>query len=100
MILIDSVRRLKGFQVFRHSRHQGRLANHPPTYPPTRIEYPKLHRARTIAMKDAEEVHDNPPWFARHPNGKINCGGVPDRLLNHPELQRRGIVLRDSSKPV
>ncbi|KAJ8481351.1 hypothetical protein ONZ51_g6048 [Trametes cubensis] len=50
-------------------------------------------------MKDAEEVHDNPPWYARYPNGDINCGGVPDRLLNHPELQRRGIVLRDPSKP-
>ncbi|KAH9896630.1 hypothetical protein C8Q73DRAFT_788965 [Cubamyces lactineus] len=53
-------------------------------------------------MEDAEkasDIHDNPPWYARHANGTVNFGGVPDRLLNHPELQRRGIVLRDSSKP-
>ncbi|KAJ8462841.1 hypothetical protein ONZ51_g10643 [Trametes cubensis] len=53
-------------------------------------------------MKDADkvsDVHDNPPWYARNPDGKIVLGAVPDRLLNHPELQRRGIVLRDSSKP-
>ncbi|KAI0330095.1 hypothetical protein GY45DRAFT_786728 [Cubamyces sp. BRFM 1775] len=53
-------------------------------------------------MKDTEsvsDINDNPPWYARNPNGSINCSGVPDRLIDHPELLRRGIVLIDSMKP-
>ena len=54
-------------------------------------------------MADAKavvEAHDNPPWYARHPDGSIHFSGVPDRLVRHPELVRRGIVLDDSLKPV
>ncbi|KAI0330101.1 hypothetical protein GY45DRAFT_1303599 [Cubamyces sp. BRFM 1775] len=54
------------------------------------------------AMKDADkpsDVHDNPPWYATTPDGDVILGAVPDRLLCHPELQRRGIVLRQSMKP-
>ncbi|KAH9896632.1 hypothetical protein C8Q73DRAFT_686338 [Cubamyces lactineus] len=53
-------------------------------------------------MKDTgvvSETHDNPPWYARNPDGSIHCSGVPDRLVDHPELLRRGIVLDDSLKP-
>ncbi|KAJ8462842.1 hypothetical protein ONZ51_g10644 [Trametes cubensis] len=53
-------------------------------------------------MADAKavvEAHDNPPWYARHPDGSIHFSGVPDRLVRHPELVRRGIVLDDSLKP-
>ncbi|KAI0658959.1 hypothetical protein C8Q70DRAFT_140952 [Cubamyces menziesii] len=53
-------------------------------------------------MRDTESVSvtdDNPPWYARNPSGSINCSGVPDRLIDHPELLRRGIVLIDSMKP-
>ncbi|KAI0658960.1 kinase-like domain-containing protein [Cubamyces menziesii] len=56
----------------------------------------------TTAIKDADkvsDVHDNPPWYARNPDGKIILGAVPDRLLCYPELQRRGIVLREPMKP-
>ncbi|KAI0330092.1 hypothetical protein GY45DRAFT_1251577 [Cubamyces sp. BRFM 1775] len=53
-------------------------------------------------MKDADkpsDVDDNPPWYATTPDGDIIFGAVPDRLLCHPELQRRGIVLREPMKP-
>ncbi|KAJ8472631.1 hypothetical protein ONZ51_g8391 [Trametes cubensis] len=42
---------------------------------------------------------DGPPWFAYDPDGEIRYGGVPDRLLHHPEILRRGIKLTDALKP-
>ncbi|KAI0655854.1 hypothetical protein C8Q70DRAFT_1015952 [Cubamyces menziesii] len=42
---------------------------------------------------------DGPPWFAYYPDGDIRFGGVPDRLLDHPEIRRRGINLTDALKP-
>ncbi|OSD00612.1 hypothetical protein PYCCODRAFT_1437208 [Trametes coccinea BRFM310] len=42
---------------------------------------------------------DGPPWFARHPDGTIHLGGVPERLQRHPKLIERGITLADSLKP-
>ncbi|KAI0325207.1 hypothetical protein GY45DRAFT_1330628 [Cubamyces sp. BRFM 1775] len=42
---------------------------------------------------------DGPPWFAYDPDGEIVYGGVPDRLLHHPEIRRRGIRLTDAIKP-
>ncbi|KAL1943191.1 hypothetical protein VTO73DRAFT_4266 [Trametes versicolor] len=38
------------------------------------------------------------PWFVRESDGSINFCGIPDRLLRHPELQRRGIVPTDVLK--
>ena len=43
---------------------------------------------------------DGPPWFAYDPDGEIRFGGVPDRLLHHPEILRRGIKLTNALKPV
>ncbi|KAI0324122.1 hypothetical protein GY45DRAFT_1331878 [Cubamyces sp. BRFM 1775] len=40
-----------------------------------------------------------PPWMAYHPDGSIHISGVPDRLLHHPEMQRRGIRLAYALKP-
>ncbi|KAL7284503.1 hypothetical protein ACG7TL_001794 [Trametes sanguinea] len=42
---------------------------------------------------------DGPPWFARHPDGTIHLGGVPERLQRHRKLKERGIALADSLKP-
>ncbi|KAI0655848.1 hypothetical protein C8Q70DRAFT_1122396, partial [Cubamyces menziesii] len=42
---------------------------------------------------------DGPPWFAYDPDGEIRFGGVPDRLLHHPEIRRRNINLTDALKP-
>ncbi|KAI0325204.1 hypothetical protein GY45DRAFT_280962 [Cubamyces sp. BRFM 1775] len=40
-----------------------------------------------------------PPWIAYNPDGSIHFGGVPDRLLNHPEMRRRGIKLGGAMNP-
>ncbi|KAI0325206.1 hypothetical protein GY45DRAFT_1330626 [Cubamyces sp. BRFM 1775] len=40
-----------------------------------------------------------PPWEAYNPDGSIHMGGVPDRLLDHPEMQRRGITLGYAMHP-
>ncbi|KAJ8463610.1 hypothetical protein ONZ51_g10156 [Trametes cubensis] len=53
-------------------------------------------------MKDTQAVvepHDNPPWYAREPDGSILCSGVPERLVRHPELVKRGIGLDYALKP-
>lgn len=42
----------------------------------------------------------NPPWYTFFPDGNMNPGGVPDRLLRHPELQKRGIIPNAAFKPV
>ncbi|KAH9846045.1 hypothetical protein C2E23DRAFT_744957 [Lenzites betulinus] len=34
----------------------------------------------------------NPPWYVTSPDGSFDPGGIPDRLLHHPELQGRGMV--------
>ncbi|KAH9855436.1 hypothetical protein C2E23DRAFT_583977 [Lenzites betulinus] len=34
----------------------------------------------------------NPPWYVTSPDGSFDPGGIPDRLLHHPELQERGMV--------
>ncbi|OJT02693.1 hypothetical protein TRAPUB_6767 [Trametes pubescens] len=39
------------------------------------------------------------PWYVREADGSIDFCGIPDRLLRHPELQRRGIVPTDVLKP-
>ena len=57
----------------------------------------------TPSMKDTQstvEAHDNPPWYAREPDGSIIFSGVPERLVGHPELVRRGIELDYAVKPV
>ena len=43
---------------------------------------------------------DGPPWFAYDSDGQIVYGGVPERLLHHPEIRRRGIKLTNALKPV
>ncbi|KAI0654282.1 hypothetical protein C8Q70DRAFT_1028602 [Cubamyces menziesii] len=56
----------------------------------------------TPSMKDTQstvEAHDNPPWYAREPDGSIIFSGVPERLVGHPELVRRGIELDYAVKP-
>ncbi|KAI9056603.1 hypothetical protein FKP32DRAFT_1444228 [Trametes sanguinea] len=40
-----------------------------------------------------------PPWFAFNPDGSIHLGGVPERILRHPGLQKRGITPVDAVKP-
>ncbi|KAH9886276.1 hypothetical protein C8Q73DRAFT_658744 [Cubamyces lactineus] len=40
-----------------------------------------------------------PPWIAYNPDGSIHMGGVPDRLLHHPEMERRGIKLVGAMNP-
>ncbi|KAI0655844.1 hypothetical protein C8Q70DRAFT_1015896 [Cubamyces menziesii] len=42
---------------------------------------------------------DGPPWIAYNPDGSIHMGGVPERLLHHPEMQRRGIKLVAALNP-
>ncbi|KAI0357777.1 hypothetical protein OH77DRAFT_1299314 [Trametes cingulata] len=40
-----------------------------------------------------------PPWYARDPNiGEIIFEDIPELLLTHPELHRRGITLTDPAK--
>lgn len=46
------------------------------------------------------ELDSEYPWFVRFSNGDIDFCGIPDRLLRHPELQRRGIVPTDVLKAV
>ncbi|KAJ3013913.1 hypothetical protein NUW54_g1453 [Trametes sanguinea] len=41
-----------------------------------------------------------PPWFAFNPDGSVHLGGVPEQILRHPGLQKRGITLVDAVKPV
>ncbi|KAJ3010204.1 hypothetical protein NUW54_g2557 [Trametes sanguinea] len=41
-----------------------------------------------------------PPWFAFNPDGSIHLGGVPERILRHPGLQKRRITPVDAVKPV
>ncbi|KAL7284499.1 hypothetical protein ACG7TL_001790 [Trametes sanguinea] len=41
----------------------------------------------------------NPPWLAFNPDGSIHFGGVPERILCHPGLQKRGITPVDAVKP-
>ncbi|KAI0676927.1 kinase-like domain-containing protein [Trametes maxima] len=42
---------------------------------------------------------DGPPWYGTHPDGTTHYSGVPDRLLHHPDLLQRGIVLNDTLNP-
>ncbi|KAI0357958.1 hypothetical protein OH77DRAFT_1318258 [Trametes cingulata] len=42
---------------------------------------------------------EGPPWFAKRPDGVIQYGAVPDRLLHNRELRNRGIVLDHALKP-
>ncbi|KAH9886280.1 hypothetical protein C8Q73DRAFT_285685 [Cubamyces lactineus] len=53
----------------------------------------------SIATRTANKSSDGPPWMAYNPDGTEHCGGVPDRLLKHPEMRRRGIILTDALKP-
>ncbi|KAL1943184.1 hypothetical protein VTO73DRAFT_4259 [Trametes versicolor] len=39
------------------------------------------------------------PWLVTDSDGNIDFCAIPDRLLSHPEIQRRGIVLTDVLKP-
>ncbi|KAH9846055.1 hypothetical protein C2E23DRAFT_623866 [Lenzites betulinus] len=42
----------------------------------------------------------NPPWYVPFPGrDAIDPGGIPDRLLCHPELQERGLVPFIPTKP-
>ncbi|EIW53694.1 uncharacterized protein TRAVEDRAFT_52813 [Trametes versicolor FP-101664 SS1] len=41
----------------------------------------------------------NPPWYTFLPDGRFDPGGIPDRLLQHSELQKRGIVPTGTFKP-
>ena len=50
-------------------------------------------------MSSASES-SGPPWEAYNPDGSIHMGGVPERLLHHPEMQRRGIRLGYAMNPV
>ena len=50
-------------------------------------------------MSSASES-GGPPWEAYNPDGSIHMGGVPERLLHHPEMQRRGIRLGYAMNPV
>lgn len=40
------------------------------------------------------------PWLVTDSDGNFDLCAIPDRLLRHPEIQRRGIVLTDVLKPV
>lgn len=40
------------------------------------------------------------PWLVTDSDGNFDLCAIPDRLLSHPEIQRRGIVLTDVLKPV
>ncbi|KAI0628802.1 hypothetical protein C8Q77DRAFT_1145477 [Trametes polyzona] len=43
---------------------------------------------------------NGPPWLARDPHtGKIAILDIPDQLKAHPEIRRRGLVLREPAKP-
>ncbi|KAI0073906.1 hypothetical protein K474DRAFT_1666046 [Panus rudis PR-1116 ss-1] len=45
-------------------------------------------------------TEDGPPWFAKNPDtGRIDILGIPEQLKSHPEILRRGLVLREPSKP-
>ncbi|EIW56515.1 uncharacterized protein TRAVEDRAFT_73062 [Trametes versicolor FP-101664 SS1] len=39
------------------------------------------------------------PWLVTDSDGNFDLCAIPDRLLRHPEIQRRGIVLTDVLKP-
>ncbi|KAI0357959.1 hypothetical protein OH77DRAFT_1318254 [Trametes cingulata] len=42
---------------------------------------------------------EGPPWFAERSDGTVHYGAVPERLVYHPVLQERGIVLHRPIKP-
>ncbi|KAI0655868.1 hypothetical protein C8Q70DRAFT_1122401 [Cubamyces menziesii] len=47
----------------------------------------------------SSEESTGPPWIAYNPDGSMHMGGVPDRLLHHPEMLRRGIKLAGAMSP-
>lgn len=59
----------------------------------------KSYRAKMPSSGDEHES-DNPPWYANHPDGRWNPGGVPDRLFRHPVIIQRQIHLGDAVQPV
>ncbi|KAI0076815.1 hypothetical protein K474DRAFT_1622288 [Panus rudis PR-1116 ss-1] len=45
-------------------------------------------------------TEDGPPWYATDPDtGEIDILGIPEQLKSHPEILRRGLVLREPAKP-
>ncbi|KAH9857378.1 hypothetical protein C2E23DRAFT_719669 [Lenzites betulinus] len=48
-----------------------------------------------------DDVGPSPPWYVYDAAGEICVLDIPDRLLQHPELEQRGLVskLRDTLKP-
>ncbi|OSD00622.1 hypothetical protein PYCCODRAFT_1469275 [Trametes coccinea BRFM310] len=40
-----------------------------------------------------------PPWLAFNSDGSIHLSGVPERIIRHPGLKKRGITLADALKP-
>ncbi|KAI0365012.1 hypothetical protein BV20DRAFT_1028777 [Pilatotrama ljubarskyi] len=42
---------------------------------------------------------EGPPWYVWDDTGEVTCVGVPERLQNHPDLRRRGLVAVDTLKP-
>ncbi|KAH9846044.1 hypothetical protein C2E23DRAFT_744977 [Lenzites betulinus] len=54
-------------------------------------------RANDLVHKSTDS---NPPWYVASPHwGGIDPGGIPDRLLRHPELHERGLVPFIPAKP-
>ncbi|KAI0365032.1 hypothetical protein BV20DRAFT_955127 [Pilatotrama ljubarskyi] len=47
----------------------------------------------------SSESVEGPPWYVYDHTGEVHCAAVPERLQNHPDLQRRGLVAVDSLKP-
>ncbi|EIW56481.1 uncharacterized protein TRAVEDRAFT_49306 [Trametes versicolor FP-101664 SS1] len=48
----------------------------------------------------SDKVGPSPPWFVTGPDGRVqSILAIHDRLLHHPDLQRRGIILREPMKP-
>ncbi|KAI0353430.1 hypothetical protein OH77DRAFT_629145 [Trametes cingulata] len=43
-------------------------------------------------------MSEGPPWYVRDHTGEVQILGVPERLRNHPDLQRRGLVPVDPLK--
>ncbi|KAI0633972.1 hypothetical protein C8Q77DRAFT_1108863 [Trametes polyzona] len=53
-----------------------------------------------MATTVVDDADGNPPWYARDSQGRIRYSEVlPDRLLHHPELRKRGIVPAAVLKP-
>lgn len=73
---------------------------HHPCYTGILLSKSSSRRFMSSEPKYDSDSGPNPPWYTYLPDGRFDPGGIPERLLRHPELQKRGIVPTGTFKPV